>query len=91
VLLDARRIAWARGTSAKTILVAGDPGRVIVAVAADLGTDLLVIGSTPRLAPTALVAKTRRWVHAHATCPMVQVTVDRPAPDRPAVEPVLVT
>jgi len=91
VLLDARRIAWTLGTSAKTILVAGDPGPVIVAVAADLGTDLLVIGSTHRLVPTALVAKTRRWVQAHATCPVVQVTVDRPAPARPAVEPVLAT
>jgi nucleotide-binding universal stress UspA family protein len=25
VLLDARRVAWARGASARTILVAGDP------------------------------------------------------------------
>jgi len=25
VFLEARRVAWARGTSAKTILVAGDP------------------------------------------------------------------
>jgi nucleotide-binding universal stress UspA family protein len=91
VLLDARRVAWARGTGAKTILIAGDPGRVIVAVAADLGADLLVIGSKPRLVPTALAAQTRRWIHARATCPVVQVTVDRPVSARPAIEPVLVT
>ena len=57
VLAEARRVAWARGASAKTILVAGDPARVIVAVAGDLGADLLVIGSTPRLLPSALAAK----------------------------------
>jgi universal stress protein A len=91
VLLDARRIAWARGASAKTILVAGDPARVIVAVAGDLGADLLVIGSRPRPLPTTLVAKTRRWVQAHAPCPVLPVTTDRPASARPAVEPVLVT
>ncbi len=47
VLLEARRVAWGRGASAGSILVAGDPARVIV-VAGDLGADLLVIGSTPR-------------------------------------------
>jgi nucleotide-binding universal stress UspA family protein len=58
VLLEARRVAWARGTSARTILVAGDPASVIVAVAGELGADLLVIGGTPRLVPSVLAAKT---------------------------------
>src|SRR5437588_12485475 len=64
VLSDARRIAWARGVNAKTVLIAGDPPRVIVAVAGEHGADLLVIGSKPRLVPSALAAKTRQWVHA---------------------------
>ncbi len=51
VLLEARRLAWTRGTSARTILIAGDPAPVIVAVARELRADLLVIGSTPRLVP----------------------------------------
>jgi nucleotide-binding universal stress UspA family protein len=90
VLLDARRVAWAHGASARTILVAGDPARVIVGVASDLGADLLVIGRKPRLLPTALAAKTRCWVNTHAPCPVLAITADRPAPTRPAVEPVLV-
>src|SRR2546421_4827401 len=44
VLLDARRVAWARGASAETVLIAGDPAPVIVTVAGELGADLLVIG-----------------------------------------------
>jgi nucleotide-binding universal stress UspA family protein len=87
VLLEARRVAWARGTSAKTILVAGDPARVIVAVARDLGADLLVIGSTPRVMPSALAAKTRRWLHNQAPCPVLPVTSDRPALAQPGIEP----
>jgi nucleotide-binding universal stress UspA family protein len=91
VLLDARRVAWAHGTSAKAFLVAGDPAPVIVTVAGELGADLLVIGITPRLIPSALAAKTRWWVHAHAPCPVLPVTADPPAVGRPAGEPVLVT
>jgi nucleotide-binding universal stress UspA family protein len=91
VLLDARRLAWARGASAQTLLVAGDPARVIVAVAGDLGADLLVIGNSPRRLPSALAAKTRRWVHTHAPCPVLPVTADPPARARPPVEPVFVT
>jgi nucleotide-binding universal stress UspA family protein len=91
VLLDARRVAWAHGASAQTILVAGDPARLIVAVAGDLGADLLVIGNSPRRLPSPLAAKTRRWVHTHAPCPVLPVTADQPPPVRPAVEPVLVT
>jgi hypothetical protein len=86
VLLDARRVAWARGTNAKTILVAGETARVIVFVAGDLGADLLIIGNTPRLA-----AKTRRWLDNHAPCPVLPMTADRPALAQPGIEPVLVT
>lgn len=91
VLLEARRLAWTRGTSARTILIAGDPAPVIVAVARELGADLLVIGSTPRLVPSALAAKTRLWVSARAPCPVLPVTADQSSAARPAIEPVLVT
>jgi nucleotide-binding universal stress UspA family protein len=91
VLLDTRRVAWARGASAKTILIAGDPAPVMVAVADELGADLLVIGSKPRLLASALGAKTRRWVHVHATCPVLPVTADRPATPQSPLDPVPVT
>jgi len=64
---------------------------VIVAVTRDLGADLLVIGSTPRLIPSALAATTRRWIHKQAPCPVLPVTADRPALAQPGAEPVLVT
>ena len=91
VLRDARRVAWTRGANPGPRLIAGDTARVIVAVAADLGADLLVIGSQRRLAPAALVAKTRSWVHAHASCPVLPITPDRPALSRRRVDPVLAT
>ena len=56
VVLDARRIAWARGTSTKTILVAGEPARMIVAVAGYVGADLLVIRKTASVGPARCVA-----------------------------------
>jgi nucleotide-binding universal stress UspA family protein len=91
VLLEARRVAWTRGANARPILVAGDPAPVIVAVARELGADLLVIGRTPRLAPSALAAKTRLWVSTRAPCPVLPVTADQSSAARPAIEPVLVT
>ena len=91
VLLQARRVAWHRGANTRTILVAGDPAPVIVAVARDLGAALLVIGSTPRLRPRAVVAKTRLWVSSRAPCPVLPVTADQSSATRPATEPVLVT
>jgi nucleotide-binding universal stress UspA family protein len=90
VLLDARRVAWARGASADTVLIAGDPAPVIVIVATELGADLLVIGTSPRLLPSALTARTRRWIQAHAACPVLPVKATPPAGARPAVQPVLV-
>lgn len=91
VLLDARRVAWLRGASAKTMLIAGDPARVIVTVAGELGADLLVMGGTSRLLPSALVAKTRHWVAARAPCPVLPVATARPPPARQTAEPVFVT
>jgi len=91
VLSDARRVAWARGANAKTILVAGDPATVVVAIAGELGADLLVIGSTRRLLTGALAAKTRLWVIARAPCPVLPVTAQRRPSTRPTRQPVLVT
>ena len=91
VLLEARRIAWARGARAKAILIAGDPARVIVPVAGELGADLLVIGSTSRLLPSGLAASTRHGVAARAPCPVLPVAPDRPPAARHTAEPVLVT
>jgi len=68
VLLDARQIPWARGVTPRAILIAGDPRPVIVTVVGDLGADLLVIGTEPRLVPGRVSAR-REWVHAHAPCP----------------------
>jgi nucleotide-binding universal stress UspA family protein len=91
VLLDARRIAWAGGVSASTILIAGDPRHVIVTVARDLGADLLVIGTKPRLLPARVAARQRRWVHTRAPCPVLPVSSAAPQPAPPALDPILVT
>lgn len=91
VLQEARRIAWLRGASPRTILVAGDTAPVIVAVADELGADLLVIGSTPRLTPNLFTARTRIFVSTRAPCPVLPVTSGKPTSARPATKPVLVT
>jgi nucleotide-binding universal stress UspA family protein len=90
VLLEARQIAWARGVSPRAILIAGDPGQVIVTVAGDVRADLLVIGTKPRLLPRRLAARRGPWVHAHAPCPVLAVSSTRPRPASPALEPILV-
>lgn len=91
VLLDARQIAWARGVNPRTILIAGDPGHVIVIVASDLRADLLVIGTKPRLLPGRVAARRGPWVHAYAPCPVLTVSSAPPKPARAALEPILVT
>lgn len=91
VLQEARQIAWARGVSARAILIAGDPGPVIVTVASDVRADLLVIGGEPRRPPGRLAARRRWWVHAHAPCPVLPIPSAPPTPPRPALEPILVT
>lgn len=91
VLLDARRSAWTHGMNPRTILVAGDPNQTIVAVAAELGADLLVIGTRPRLLPGGPAARRGRWLHAHAPCPVLAVTCDPPTPPHAARDPILVT
>jgi nucleotide-binding universal stress UspA family protein len=91
VLARARQIAWADGVSPRLILIAGDPAPVILAVARDLAADLLVVGTKPRLLPGALATRRRRWLHAHAPCPVLEVTAEPPTPLRSALDPILAT
>jgi nucleotide-binding universal stress UspA family protein len=79
VLLDAQRLARARGAAVRPVLVAGEAGQAAVAVAGRLVTDLLVVGAKPRRGPTAALAKTRRWIQAHAPCPVLIVPVGEPS------------
>ena len=78
VLRDARQIALSVGVAAETVLMAGSPPRVIVALAERLGADLLVIGATHRRGPAQLVARTGRWIQGHARCPVLAVPNQSP-------------
>jgi nucleotide-binding universal stress UspA family protein len=69
VLCHARELAWQHGTAATLQLVAGEPPQAIVAAATDANADLLVIGARRRTRPRA--APTRRWIQAHAPCPIL--------------------
>lgn len=64
---------------------------MIVSIARDLRADLVVIGNTPRLMPSALADKTRRSIQNQAPCPVLPITADRPALAQPGIEPALVT
>jgi nucleotide-binding universal stress UspA family protein len=68
VLRQAREIAWRHGSAATLQLVAGDPPEAIIAAARDACADLLVIGA--RTQERWRTAPTRRWVQAHAPCPV---------------------
>jgi nucleotide-binding universal stress UspA family protein len=78
-------------SATRPILIAGDPGHVIVIVAGDIGADMLVIGTTPRLLRGRLTARFGPWVYHHAPCPVLPVSSASPTPPRPALEPILVT
>lgn len=88
VLLDARRVAWARGVSTELALIAGDAPAAIVALAHELAPQLIVIGSQRTRIPR-LGATTRRWVQSQAPCPVLAVTPNRPPQARRAPEPAL--
>jgi nucleotide-binding universal stress UspA family protein len=83
VLLDARRLAWTPGANARTVLVAGDAAKAIVRIAADIDADLLAVGDKRHLLPAALVAKTRRWVEGHASCPVLAIKSRPTCPPSP--------
>jgi nucleotide-binding universal stress UspA family protein len=78
VLLNARRIAWENGAPSRTVLVAGDPPRALVAIAARIEADLLVIAGKRRGRLGALRATHGRWIGTYAPCPVLAV------PPRPA-------
>jgi nucleotide-binding universal stress UspA family protein len=88
VLLEARRIAWDKGSAARTVLIAGEPPQTIVALAARLHADLVVIGVKQRRGPARLLTRTGRWVRAHAPCPVLAVAAAQPSPPSAATEPV---
>lgn len=77
VMLDARQIALANGATPRPVLIAGEAPPAVIAVAGRLTADLLVVGAKRRRGPTAALAKTRRWIQAHAPCPVLIV----PAPE----------
>lgn len=80
VLLDAQRIARAHGGTVRPVLIAGEAAPVVVAVAGRLVADLLVVGANPRRGPSAALAKTRRWIQAHAPCPVLVVPAGELSP-----------
>ena len=80
VLLDARRIAWAKGATARPVLIAGEAPQAVVAVAGRLIADLLVVGAKRRRGPTSALARTRGWIQAHAPCPVLAVPSEELAP-----------
>jgi nucleotide-binding universal stress UspA family protein len=73
VLLDARRLAWAKGATARPVLIAGQAPQAVVAVAGRLVADLLVVGAKRRRGPASALARSRRWIQAHAPCPVLVV------------------
>ncbi len=89
VLSEARRLAWMRGANPAAILVAGEPEHVIVSIATDLNVDLLLIGTTPRVLAHSLARRRRRWIEAHAPCPVLAVTATRPEPPKRGLAPIL--
>jgi nucleotide-binding universal stress UspA family protein len=73
VLLDARRLAWAKDAGTRAVLVAGEAPQAVVAFVGQLGADLLVLGSRRRRWQTSARGATRRWIQAHAPCPVLAV------------------
>jgi nucleotide-binding universal stress UspA family protein len=82
VLSQARQLAWTHGANPSTLLVAGEAEHVIVSIATDLEADLLLIGTTPRVLSRSLAGRRRRWIEAHAPCPVLPVAAARPRPPR---------
>jgi nucleotide-binding universal stress UspA family protein len=69
VLRHARALAWRHGAAATLQLIAGDPPDAIVTASSDAHADLLVLGA--RHGSRWRPAPTRRWIHAHAPCPIL--------------------
>jgi nucleotide-binding universal stress UspA family protein len=88
VLLDARRLALAKGATARPVLIAGEAPQAVVAVAGRLVADLLVLGARRRRWPTSARAATRRWIEAHAPCPVLVVPAEELSPTPVVSEPI---
>ena len=68
VLLEARRIAWEKGSAARTALIAGEPPQAIVALAARLHADLGVTGVKRRRGPARPLARASPQAAAAPCC-----------------------
>jgi nucleotide-binding universal stress UspA family protein len=89
VLSDVSSLAWTRGVRVSPVLIAGDARPVIAAVAQEFAADLLIIGGERR--PLTLAAPTRRWLVAHARCPVLAVSTEGAPTPRPTLGPILAT
>ena len=70
VLSGARRVAWANGTSARVVLMSGDPVSAIVSLADELAVGLIVIGARRSRVPAVFGARTRCRIPRAALCPV---------------------
>lgn len=82
VLSDALLIAASSGIAAHTALFAGSPSEAIVALAQQLGANLLVVGARPRRGLARPTGRIERRVQALAPCPVLAVPLDDPRPAR---------
>jgi nucleotide-binding universal stress UspA family protein len=78
VLGAARQLAWASGTFAQVILMSGDPGSVILALARELAVGLVVLGASPSRAPAVIAGRTRYRIQRDALCPVRVVVLAAP-------------
>jgi nucleotide-binding universal stress UspA family protein len=78
VLGAARQVAWASGAFAHVILMSGDPGSAILALARELGVGLVVLGASPSRAPAVVAGRTRCRIQRDALCPVRVVVLSAP-------------
>jgi hypothetical protein len=68
--------AWANGAVARVVLMAGDPGVAIVALARELRIDLLVIGARSVRLSAVVAAPTRYRLQRDAPVPVLAVRLE---------------
>jgi nucleotide-binding universal stress UspA family protein len=73
VLLDARKLAWAHGAAAQTVLLAGETPAAITELAVQLRPRLLVIGAGRHRAPALIASPTRHALEHHPPCEILTV------------------
>jgi len=73
VLLNARKLAWAHGAAAQTVLLAGETPAAITELAAALRPRLLIIGARRHRAPAVFASPTRYALEHHPPCEILIV------------------